>query len=123
MPGLPTVLQLSSCSALWISAWHTAHVQCFARGACCRRSVVLVAIYASLRRSKGDALVLVAAGKVCAEYIWIGGTEQDLRCKTRVLSKAPKSLEDLPKWNYDGSSTEQAPGRCSRMQHTCVLPP
>lgn len=56
------------------------------------------------------AAVLSPAGKVCAEYIWIGGTEQDLRCKTRVLSKAPKSVADLPKWNYDGSSTDQAPG-------------
>jgi hypothetical protein len=109
---------------MWISAWHTAHVQCSARAACYWRSGVLVAIHAlTLRRLKCDALVLVSAGKVCAEYIWIGGTEQDLRCKTRVLSKAPKSLEDLPKWNYDGSSTEQAPGRCSRVQHTCMLPP
>jgi len=59
------------------------------------------------------------AGKVCAEYIWIGGTEQDLRCKTRVLSKAPKSVEDLPKWNYDGSSCDQAPGACP---HRCTPP-
>ena len=35
---------------------------------------------------------------------------QDLRCKTKVLDEAPKSIEDLPKWNYDGSSTDQAPG-------------
>ena len=35
---------------------------------------------------------------------------QDLRCKTRVLDKVPKSIDDLPKWNYDGSSTDQAPG-------------
>lgn len=54
------------------------------------------------------------AGKVCAEYIWIGGTEQDLRCKTKVLSKVPKSVEDLPKWNYDGSSCGQAPGATLR---------
>jgi glutamine synthetase len=54
-------------------------------------------------------------GKVCAEYIWIGGTEQDLRCKTKVLSKAPKSVSDLPKWNYDGSSTDQAPGHDSEV--------
>lgn len=50
------------------------------------------------------------AGKIVAEYIWIGGTEQDLRCKTRVLNKVPKGPEDLPTWNYDGSSTNQAPG-------------
>ncbi len=45
-----------------------------------------------------------------AEYIWLGGTEQDMRCKTRVLDKVPKSVDDLPTWNYDGSSTDQAPG-------------
>ncbi len=50
------------------------------------------------------------AGKVSAEYVWLGGTMQDLRCKTRVLDKVPKSVDDLPKWNYDGSSTDQAPG-------------
>ena len=51
-----------------------------------------------------------AAGKVSAEYVWLGGTMQDLRGKTRVLDSIPKSVEDLPKWNYDGSSTDQAPG-------------
>ena len=50
------------------------------------------------------------AGKVSAEYVWLGGTMQDLRCKTKVLDSVPKGVEDLPKWNYDGSSTDQAPG-------------
>jgi len=54
-------------------------------------------------------------GKIVAEYIWIGGTEQDLRCKTRVLNKVPKGPEDLPTWNYDGSSTNQAPGHDSEV--------
>ena len=31
-----------------------------------------------------------------------------LTCRT--LDKVPKSVDDLPKWNYDGSSTGQAPG-------------
>lgn len=34
----------------------------------------------------------------------------DLRSKTRVLSKVPKSVSDLPMWNYDGSSTGQVGG-------------
>lgn len=48
--------------------------------------------------------------KVQAEYVWIGGSGQDLRCKTRTLDSKPESVEELPLWNYDGSSTGQAPG-------------
>jgi len=33
-----------------------------------------------------------------------------LRCKTKTLDKIPKSVEELPIWNYDGSSTYQAEG-------------
>lgn len=54
-------------------------------------------------------------GKISAEYVWIGGTMQDMRCKTRVLDKLPKKPEDLPAWNYDGSSTGQAPGHDSEV--------
>lgn len=49
-------------------------------------------------------------GKIVAEYVWIGGTGQDLRSKARTLPKKPESVDDLPQWNYDGSSTGQAPG-------------
>ncbi|KKY21587.1 putative glutamine synthetase [Phaeomoniella chlamydospora] len=48
-------------------------------------------------------------GKVMAEYVWIDGTNT-MRSKTKTLNKAPKSIDDLPEWNFDGSSTEQAPG-------------
>ena len=59
-------------------------------------------------------------GRVMAEYIWLGGSETvmggfDLRSKTKSLEKAPKSVADLPVWNYDGSSTEQAPGSDSEV--------
>merc|ERR1719273_2242846 len=33
-----------------------------------------------------------------------------IRSKTRTLPKKVTSVKDLPDWNYDGSSTEQAPG-------------
>eukprot|EP00183_Erythrolobus_madagascarensis_P005821 CAMPEP_0185846988 /NCGR_PEP_ID=MMETSP1354-20130828/2428_1 /TAXON_ID=708628 /ORGANISM="Erythrolobus madagascarensis, Strain CCMP3276" /LENGTH=370 /DNA_ID=CAMNT_0028547223 /DNA_START=168 /DNA_END=1280 /DNA_ORIENTATION=+ len=61
--------------------------------------------------------------KVIAEYIWLGGlaaeTEcgypecldpTDIRSKTRILDSKPGSIDDLPMWNFDGSSTMQAPG-------------
>lgn len=44
------------------------------------------------------------------EYVWIGGNGE-LRSKTRVLHTPTKlnSIHDIPLWNYDGSSTGQAP--------------
>ena len=52
-----------------------------------------------------------------AEYIWIDGTEPTalLRSKTKILD----SKEELPIWGFDGSSTNQAPGKAS----DCVLKP
>lgn len=54
-------------------------------------------------------------GKIIAEYVWIGGTGQDMRSKSRTLSKLPTKPEELPHWNYDGSSTGQAPGTDSEV--------
>lgn len=54
-------------------------------------------------------------GKIVAEYVWIGGSGHDLRSKGRTISKKPTKPEDLPHWNYDGSSTGQAPGTDSEV--------
>ena len=60
-------------------------------------------------------------GKVCVEYIWLGGGNEqyfsgfDIRSKTKTLDKVPTSVDELPIWNYDGSSTEQAPGSDSEV--------
>lgn len=43
-------------------------------------------------------------------YVWIDGTGQTLRCKTKSMESEPKSANDCPVWNYDGSSTAQAEG-------------
>jgi len=52
---------------------------------------------------------------IMAEYVWIGGNGDDLRCKTRTLDAVPKSVSELPEWNFDGSSTNQAPGHDSEV--------
>jgi len=43
-------------------------------------------------------------------YIWIDGSGQKLRCKTKTVYKEPQQPSDLPVWNFDGSSTGQAEG-------------
>jgi glutamine synthetase len=53
-------------------------------------------------------------GKIQAEYVRIGGGFE-MRCKTRTLDKKPTAVADLPIWNFDGSSTEQAPGSDSEV--------
>jgi glutamine synthetase len=45
--------------------------------------------------------------KSICEYIWIGG-KGELRSKTRVFNHLI-NCNDIPEWNYDGSSTGQAP--------------
>jgi len=47
---------------------------------------------------------------ILAEYVWVDAVG-NTRSKTRTLPAAKaESVESLPKWNFDGSSTDQAPG-------------
>jgi len=46
-------------------------------------------------------------GKIIAEYIWMDGGN-GLRSKCRTLPQRVKSIDQIPEWNYDGSSTYQA---------------
>jgi glutamine synthetase len=46
-------------------------------------------------------------GKIIATYIWIDGS-LTLRSKNRTLDKKVTKVEDLPEWNFDGSSCYQA---------------
>jgi glutamine synthetase len=52
---------------------------------------------------------------VLAEYLWLDGAKPTagMRSKTRIIdnSKKPQmTIMDFPEWNFDGSSTYQAPG-------------
>ena len=47
---------------------------------------------------------------ILAEYVWVDAVG-NTRSKTRTLPAAKgEAVENLPKWNFDGSSTDQAPG-------------
>lgn len=52
--------------------------------------------------------------RVFAEYVWIDGA-LDVRSKTKVVDAVPQAPADLPEWNFDGSSTGQAPGHDSEV--------
>jgi len=52
-------------------------------------------------------MMKITSDFVC-EYIWIGGNGE-LRSKTRVLHNIKCGNDKMPEWNFDGSSTEQAP--------------
>jgi glutamine synthetase len=54
------------------------------------------------------------ASCVLAEYIWLDA-HQVPRSKTKVMTARPTKVSDLPIWNYDGSSTEQAEGHNSEI--------
>lgn len=50
------------------------------------------------------------ADKILAEYVWVDA-KGECRSKTRTLPSARgQSVDTLPRWNFDGSSTGQAPG-------------
>ncbi|OZI09271.1 glutamine synthetase [Siphonobacter sp. BAB-5385] len=59
--------------------------------------------------------------KAKLEYIWLDGYKpmQSLRSKTKIVDDFSGNLEELDMWSFDGSSTEQAPGRSS----DCLLKP
>ena len=54
-------------------------------------------------------MALPVVGKIQAEYLWVDA-DGDVRSKCRTIEKAKATLAQLPDWNYDGSSTNQAPG-------------
>jgi len=65
-------------------------------------------------------LSLPQGTRVCATYVWIDGSGETMRSKVKVLETKPSKVEDLPQWNYDGSSCYQANGDNSDVYITPV---
>jgi glutamine synthetase len=61
-----------------------------------------------------DALPL-PSDAICLEYVWltadaVSGNPGALKSKTKIVSKAPDSVQDCPDWAFDGEASNQAPG-------------
>ncbi|URE10886.1 glutamine synthetase [Musa troglodytarum] len=64
----------------------------------------------------------VCTEHIISEYIWVGGSGMDIKSKARTLAGPVTAPDKLPKWNYDGSSTGQAPGEDSEVMCDCYTP-
>jgi len=61
--------------------------------------------------------------KIRIEYVWLDGyePESNLRSKVKIINSPHKitSIDEIPEWNFDGSSTKQAEG----FNSDCILKP
>jgi len=84
---------------------------CGSPNLCLQKGKIQVCCGSCLRTRRVSHFVMCSQ----AEYVWIGGKGDDLRSKGRTFDSLPASLEDLPEWNFDGSSTAQAEGHDSEV--------
>ncbi|XP_036833197.1 glutamine synthetase isoform X2 [Oncorhynchus mykiss] len=75
-----------------------------------------VSVSSRLNKAIHQHYMSLPQGDLCqVTYIWIDGSGEGLRNKTRTLYREPQGIEDIPEWNFDGSSTYQAEGSNSDM--------
>ncbi|XP_065069276.1 glutamine synthetase 2 cytoplasmic-like [Rhopilema esculentum] len=77
------------------------------------RSLGAIRHYAGTDQAILSSYMDLQSDKVIATYVWIDGSGDHTRGKSRTLDNEPERPEDLPVWNYDGSSTGQAQGENS----------
>ncbi|XP_070812705.1 glutamine synthetase-like isoform X1 [Pituophis catenifer annectens] len=80
--------------------------------------VATMSVSHSSKLNKGvrDQYMKLPQGKrALATYIWIDGSGEGLRAKTKTLPQEPNCVEELSEWNFDGSSTGQSEGSNSDM--------
>merc|ERR1711992_164193 len=81
-----------------------------------RKAIMTSNIHGETNKTIADRLMsldISKCGKTQCMYIWIDGTGEGVRAKTKTVDFVPKHPSELPIWNYDGSSTGQAEGRNS----------
>ena len=67
-------------------------------------------------------LQLDQGNRVMATYVWIDGSGENTRAKTKTLYHYPETPKELPVWNFDGSSTGQSHGTNSDIYlHPCAI--
>lgn len=64
---------------------------------------------------EGFLTLTVPSNKTIVEYCWIDGTMMNMRSKAKTVNGAVTCVSQLPDWNFDGSSTGQAPGEDSEV--------
>lgn len=80
----------------------------------CASKKKAVSALASVSMSLSHLANLPIGDQVQAEYVWIDGFYK-LRSKSRTVDAGISDPSALPSWNYDGSSTGQAPGEDSEV--------